>query len=297
MENASPHGGTKAAELAFLDKLTKAKAGEAQAQARIRAGLARQGVDWEVTWHALKAAKKVGCAASCADLLVDLLDAVHLVPSAKMTYFERALQTVIEAAGAAMAPHVNAILSRTLTPVKEFDPNDSDQEAADAEFERTLHTSSAARSALSSLAGLITREQADEVFGKLDDSSADVRAAALDVATSAMKRFAEPIIPKILECSRDTDEILRVKAVDGLERCIGYGWEFKKTGSYGQGIAKTRDDHDACKARLLEMRSDASEDVRDAVKDAFTMLGCSGDALPDSSMPAKKAKRAGTKDE
>jgi hypothetical protein len=294
-ENANPHGGfDKAAELSFLDKLTKSKATAADRN-RIRAGL-QPNSDWQITWHALRAAKKVGCASSCTDLFVGLIDVVHTVPTSKQTYFERALVAAIGAAGDdAMKPHVDAILRRALIPEKRFDPDDSDD--SDGEFERILSTTSCARQVLADLSSVITQTQAHSAFQKLDDPSAEVRAAALDVTTGAMARFAEPLIPKILECSRDADEVLRATAVNGLERCIGFFWDFRKTkklGSALQGIAKSCVDHDACKARLLEMRSDPSTEVRQVVRDSLDSLSYPGDDSGGNS--AKKAKRAPEED-
>ena len=134
--------------------------------------------------------------------------------------------------------------------------------------------------------GLTTASNAPERLAQWDCSA--VRAAALEVASTAMEKFAAPKIGLFLEASRDEDEVVRAAAVYAIERCVGLDWKFKKHNFVG--LATKRADHDACKARLLEMRTDESEDVRIDVADALEMLGYEEEAQRDT--PAKRTRRA-----
>ena len=86
--------------------------------------------DWEIKWQALKAATKAGCAAGCADLLAQQIDFAKDAKG-KSTYFEKALLAALKAAGPAIKPFVDSILSRAMMP----EPKRQDIDAADSDFD------------------------------------------------------------------------------------------------------------------------------------------------------------------
>ena len=236
-ENSAPQhtasAASKAEQVAWLGKLTKTSAGPA-GRARVRACLATG--DWELVWHALKAAKKIGSAAECADLIVDKIAGIQVVPSAKRTYYMKALEAAGTAAGGAMKPHMDFLLSLALRP----EPNFDDDHRVDYNIlDGMQEANSCARSLLSGLSAHVTEALAQSAFAKLDDPSAEVRVAAL-ATTTALKRFVTgAIIQKIIHCSRDADDKVRSEAAFSLENCMGFEWRFHKSSSN----SLTKEDH------------------------------------------------------
>ena len=217
MENRAPHAGKlelrgKPAQLDYLEALTKSsKIKKTECTTQLRELL--QNGDWEVQCHALKAVKKTGVAAKCADLLVLCIDCVHAVPVRQQTIYERALQAAIKDAGNAMAPHMEAILQQSLRAM----PSTHDDDA----FAQQLTTSSASRMVLSVAAAELTEAQAAYAFAKVEDECSDVRIAALEVCSTAMSRFArEPHVDAILRATRDE----AARCVGGLSLAWDLTW-------------------------------------------------------------------------
>ena len=269
-ENAAPQRAapSKAEQIAWLGKLTKSNAGPAE-RSRVRDCL--EAFDWGTVWHALKAAKKIACAGECAALIAAKIDCVQTVPSGKRSYYIKALEAAAIAAGSSMKPHMEEILQRALLPEQEprWDDDDFDYDAYDG----ASNTRDCARGVLRDLRAHVTEAQAQCVIAKLEDASPGVRAAALDVATHCLPgSFVTPAVVRlILLCSRDPKVLVRDEAVSALQCCIGFEWRYSKR-SVLSGLATSRADHDACKARLLELRHDEAKQVRDTVKDALEML-------------------------
>ena len=280
-ENSTP----QQAELERLDKLTK-KSGDISITLILNSLSAAS--SWEVKWHALKAVKRCGVVNELVvNQLVEALDGIHRVPSGKQTYYERALDGALVQAGALISPHIDAIITRALE-----NPDDSNlDDDADEEFERILTTASASRSALASVAKHITKEQADRCFDSLRSAAtAGERAAAVEVCTTALKRFASPHLDAIVAASRDEDEIVRATAADALERCAGLSFDYKRGAGYG--VAQTRAEHQLITSRLLEMRTDSSKVVRENVSGALSILGYKEDGGADGvdRSPAKRTR-------
>ena len=218
------------------------------------------------------------------------IDCVHAVPVRQQAIYERALQAAVKDAGNAMAPHMEAILQRSLRAM----PSTQDDDA----FAQQLTTSSASRMVLSIAAAELTEAQAAYAFAKVEDECSDVRIAALEVCSTAMSRFArEPHVDAILRATRDEDVLVRVAATNALVSAIGTEWAYRKARvamtelRYLFGIAMTREKHDACKARLLTLRGDAAAEVREAVEDALMMLGYPDGSEADADAPKAKAVR------
>lgn len=283
-ENAAPQIDRRMEQ---LDKLTKKSS--SGAIPFILESLSSSG--WEEKWHALKAVKRCGAIdEKLAEMLVKTLDTVYLAPTSKQTYYSRALDGALVSAGDLIAPHVAAIMQRALEPADNSNLDDD----GDEEFERQLITAGASRTALASISKQITEEQAARCFLSLKASAAEERAAALEICTTAAKRFATPHLNSIVAASRDDDELVRAAAADALERCAGLSFEYNK-GSAGFCIAQTRAEHQMCTGRLLElMREDPSEIVRENALDALNMLGYKEEAAAESvnRSPAKRTRHS-----
>lgn len=253
--------------------------------------------DWEIKWQALKAIKKVGAAVPCADLYINVIDELENTPEVKHRQIEKAVDAVIGAAGSAMAPHVDEFLRRALDGrgLAGMEANSALMcEMGEDKYESWEGAAFAARKALRAMKGEITPAQAERAFDAMNDADAAVRCAAIDVASTAMAKFAAPQVGAFLTASRSADEMVRTAAVDAIDRCIGFDWSFKKSKSRHlagglHAIAATREEHDACKDRLLEMRNDDSDFVRDAVKDSLRFKGPAESDQRDGE-PAKRRK-------
>ena len=257
--------GDKPAKIELLKKLVKGGSNlqNADAAAAHIRELFKHTSNFDVQLHALKAASKVpGAAVKCADLLFAAIDKVSAVKTTKQLIFETGLGEAMEAAGAAMAPYVDAILNKALQA-----PDCTCNEDA---LEAWGTTNGAARMALSAVWNHVTEAHLAKVLVATRDADACTRAVAIECLTTGMQRFASDHVDMVLYASNDHDELVRVEAVHSLERCIGVNWQFKRAGNLK--IAKTRAEHDACKERLLVMRKDKDEEVRMSVKDSLTTL-------------------------
>ena len=116
----------------------------------------------------------------------------------------------------------------------------------------------------------ISNTQAESTFAKLDDRSPQIRAAALQVCSSAMQSSASLRIDAFLAASRDPDSLVWSAAADAFQSAIGFDWKFRKEPL--AGFAKTRAEHNACKEALLALRADPSSKVRDTVRDVLELL-------------------------
>ena len=165
------------------------------------------------------------------------------------------------------------------------------------QFERKLTIASAARPVLSAASKQITEAQASRCFDLLRTApTAAGRAAAVEVCSTALKRFASTCgrLDAIIATSRDESASVRAAAVHALEHCVGLSFEYKKNSAASFAIASTRADHNRCTERLLELRADECESVRELVDEALQVLAYKeGAAMQrDDGSSAKRTRRS-----